>query len=118
MKKQICLILLAAVSALGQPAALPPPAATLPARALKGLEPTVGGVEAPKLTKFNLDFPGGNPKQLVAAIEKATGRPLNVVIPDEYTDEPISALRMTQVTVRDLFQIGRASCRERVCLAV
>lgn len=103
MKKQICLILLVAVSVLGQPDAPPPPSATLPARALKGLEPTAGGVEAPKLTKFNLDFLGGTPKQLVAAIEKATGRPLNVVIPDEYADDSISALRMTQVTVRDLF---------------
>ncbi len=104
MKKQICLILLVAVSAFGQPAAPQPPSATLPARALKGSEPTAGGFEAPKLTKFNLDFPGGNPRQLVAAIEKATGRPLNVVIPDEYTNERISALRMTQVTVPDLFR--------------
>lgn len=60
--------------------------------------------EAAKLTRFNLNFPGGNPQQLVAAIEKATGRPLNVVIPDEYADEKIPALRMTQVTVPDLFR--------------
>lgn len=76
----------------------------LPVRAIKVLEPSVVGNEAPKLTKFNLDFPGGNPKQLVAAIEKATGRPLNVVIPDEYANESISALRMNQVTVPDLFR--------------
>ncbi len=104
MKKHLCLLLLVTASASGQPAASPPPAATLPVRALKGVEPTAGGVEAPKLTKFNLDFPGGTPKQLVAAIEKATGRPLNVVIPDEYANESISALRMSQVTVFELFR--------------
>jgi hypothetical protein len=60
--------------------------------------------DAPKLTRFNLNFPGGNPQQLVAAIEKATGRPLNVVIPDEYANESITALRMNQVTVPDLFK--------------
>lgn len=106
MKKIICLLLLVCVSASGQPASLqaPPAPATLPPRALKNVEATTTPADAPKLTKFNLDFPGGNPKQLVAAIEKATGRPLNVVIPDEYTSESISALRMTQVTVAELFR--------------
>jgi len=104
MKKQICLILLVAVSALGQPAVTPPTPAAVPIRPVKGFDPYAAMSEASKLTKFNLDFPGGSPKQLVAAIEKATGHPLNVVIPDEYADEPICALRMTQVTVRDLFQ--------------
>ena len=33
--------------------------------------------DAPKLTKFTLDFPGGTPKQLVAAIEKAMSKPLH-----------------------------------------
>lgn len=104
MKKHLCLLLLVAVSAPGQPTAPTPPTPMLPVRAIKVLEPSVVGNEAPKLTKFNLDFPGGNPKQLVAAIEKATGRPLNVVIPDEYANESISALRMNQVTVPDLFR--------------
>ena len=106
MKKIIYLLLLVCASALGQtiaplpPAALPPPT-TIPVRAIHG----IASGETPKqLTKFNLDFPGGNPKQLVAAIEKATSRPLNVVIPDEYADENIPALRMTQVTVAELFQ--------------
>lgn len=60
--------------------------------------------DAPKLTKFDLDFPGGTPQALVTAIERATGRPLNVVIPDEYANEvSIPALRMAQVTVPALF---------------
>ncbi len=90
------------------------PARVLPARALKTPDGAVALVpnEAPKLTKFDLDFPGGTPKQLVAAIEKATGRPLNVVIPEEYANEEIPALRMTQVNVQDLFQaMEQASIR-------
>jgi hypothetical protein len=76
----------------------------IPVRALKVTEPTAVKAEAPGLTKFNLDFPGGTPKQLVAAIEKATGRPLNVVIPEEHAGESIPPLRMTQVTVPHLFR--------------
>src|ERR1035437_7428839 len=46
------------------------------------LAPRLGSPQAgaPVLTKFNLDFPGGTPKELVAAIEKAMGKPLNVII--------------------------------------
>ncbi len=104
MKKQICLVLLVAASALGQPAVTPPAPAAVSSRPVRGSDPYATGNEAPKLTKFNLDFSGGTPKQLVAAIEKATGRPLNVVIPDEYADESIPALRMTQVTAAELFR--------------
>jgi len=32
-------------------------------------------VSAATLTKFDLDFPGGSPNELVAAIQKAMGRP-------------------------------------------
>src|ERR1035441_718411 len=35
--------------------------------------------EAPEMTKFNLDFPGGPPELLGKAIEKAMGKPLNVM---------------------------------------
>lgn len=96
MKKHLYLLLLVTVPAFGQPAApQPTPVGTT----------RIGvAVETPKLTKFNLDFPGGTPMQLVAAIEKASGRPLNAVIPDEYADESIPALKMTQVTAPDLFR--------------
>lgn len=55
------------------------------------------------LTRFSLDFPGGTPKQLVAAIEKATGKPLNAIIADENNDIRIPPLKMTDVTVPQLF---------------
>ena len=107
MKIIIYLLLLVCLSADGQtitpaPPLRPTPSPTLPQRSF---DPYAAlSSETPKLTKFNLDFPGGTPKQLVAAIEKATSRPLNVVIPDEYADEIIPALRMTQVTVQELFK--------------
>ena len=113
MKKIIYLLLLVCLSASGQTIAPPPTAALppptpIPGRAIHG----IAGGETPKpLTKFNLDFPGGTPKQLVAAIEKATGRPLNVVIPDEYAEENIPALRMTQVTTAELFRAMAQSSR-------
>ena len=59
---------------------------------------------ASALTKFNLDFPGGAPKELVAAIQKATGKPLNAIIPDEHANIKLPPLKMTGVDVPQLFQ--------------
>ena len=55
------------------------------------------------LTKFNLDFPGGTPAELVKAIEKATGKPLNVIVPKDYAQTVIPALKMSNVNVPQLF---------------
>lgn len=56
------------------------------------------------LPKFDLDFPGGTPKDLVKAVEKATGRPMNAVIPDQYADLKICAVKVKNVTVPQLFE--------------
>jgi hypothetical protein len=61
------------------------------------------GQPSPGLTKFNLDFPGGTPKELVAAIEKAMGKPLNAIIPTEDSDLQMPALKMNDVIVPQLF---------------
>ncbi|PTY05762.1 hypothetical protein DB347_15485 [Opitutaceae bacterium EW11] len=58
---------------------------------------------SPQLTLFDLDFPGGPPAALVAAIEKASGRPLNVIIPVEYSKHQLPPLKMRHVNVYDLF---------------
>jgi hypothetical protein len=55
------------------------------------------------LTKFDLDFPGGTPKDLVKAVEKATGKPLNTVIPDDCADLKIPALSVKNITTAQLF---------------
>lgn len=57
------------------------------------------------LPKFDLDFPGGTPKDLVKAIEKAIGKPLNTVILDEYADLKISPISVKNVNVAQLFQV-------------
>jgi hypothetical protein len=56
------------------------------------------------LTKFDLDFPGGTPKDLLKAVEKATGKPLNAIVPDDCVDLKISAVSVKNVTVAQLFE--------------
>src|SRR5271157_5155688 len=56
------------------------------------------------LPRFDLDFPGGTPKDLVKAVIKATGKPLNAVIPDDCADLKISAVSVKNVTVAQLFE--------------
>ncbi len=56
------------------------------------------------LIRFNLDFAGGTPQQLVDAISKASGRPLNAIIAPEKANLTIPPLKMSDVDVVDLFQ--------------
>ncbi len=57
-----------------------------------------------ELPRFDLDFPGGTPGALVEAIQKSSGRPLNVIIPSEFRNTDLPALKMKAVTVPELFQ--------------
>jgi hypothetical protein len=96
----ICLTTLAFNPALGQqPPAIPAPNLIRDAMATPP--------DAPALTKFNLDFPGGTPKELVAAIQKVTGRPLNAIIPEEYGNVNLPPLKMSSVTIPKLFHALR-----------
>jgi hypothetical protein len=67
------------------------------------------------LTKFDLDFTGGTPQDLVKAIEKATHKTLNVIIPEENADLKIPAVSVKNVTVVELFQVleGNSAHDER-----
>ena len=74
-----------------------------------------GLVAAPvesKLTKFDLNFPGGTPKDLVEAIEKASGKPLNAIIPEELANTRLPALKMNAVTARELFYALQEASRK------
>ena len=78
---------------------------------------SAGGLNQPsqatQFTKFDLDFPGGPPARLVAAIEKATGKPLNAIIPTEHADVPLPPLKMRNVTAPRLFEsLQQGSMRE------
>jgi hypothetical protein len=58
----------------------------------------------PNLTRFDLDFPGGTANDLIQAVEKASDKPLNVVIPIGSADTPLPPLKMRAVTVPQLFK--------------
>src|SRR6266566_1562223 len=66
------------------------------------------------LVKFDMDFPGGTPRQLVEAIEKASGKSLNAIIPDEHADLKLPPLKMKSVTVPELFNALQSSSLKRV----
>lgn len=57
-----------------------------------------------KLTRFDLDFPGGTPRELAMAIQKAMNRPLNVIIPTEQADWKLPPLKMSGVNAAELFR--------------
>ena len=63
-----------------------------------------GATEQPAWQKFDLDFPGGSPRDLVSAIEKTTGKPLNVIISKEDETVEIPELKFKGITVPDLFR--------------
>jgi hypothetical protein len=76
-----------------------------------GLSPVFGQPQTPSnasaagaLATFDLKFPGGGPRDLVKAIEAASGRPLNVIISKEDEDIELPPLKMTGVNVAQLFQ--------------
>jgi hypothetical protein len=82
-------------------------ALTLLHPALAQTDATVTSSESPGksgLTKFDLDFPGGTPQELVSAMQKAMGRPLNVVIPTPYAEVRMPPLIMKHVDAAQLFR--------------
>jgi hypothetical protein len=56
------------------------------------------------LPRFDLDFPGGTPRDLVKAIEKATAKPVNAIIPDDCSKLIIPGILVKNVTVAQLFE--------------
>jgi hypothetical protein len=85
----LSLLLLTAPMLLAQAPALPAPTPT----ALTA-----------SLTRFDLEFDGGTPSALIAAIERASRRPLNAIIPVEHADWKLPPLKMKNVDVAQLFR--------------
>jgi hypothetical protein len=67
----------------------------------------------PTELRFDLNFPGGNPKEFVAAIEKAMNKPLNTIVPDDCNDVQIPPLKMSDVSVGELFHALRMASIKR-----
>ncbi len=79
------------------------PRGVIIAEAAKVLEDEEKIAEA-TMPRFDIDFPGGTPSDLVAAIEKASGQQLNVIIPAEYAQLPLPSLRLKNINVPRLFK--------------
>lgn len=65
------------------------------------------------MLRFDLDFPGGTPRELVRAVEKASGNPLNAIVPEEHANVRIPALKMSGVNVAELFDALALASRQR-----
>ena len=63
----------------------------------------MSSAQTPKLTKFDLDFPGGTPDQLVMAIQQALGRPLNAIVPAEFAKMHLPPYKMRSVDASQFF---------------
>lgn len=76
------------------------------------------GIPDGELKRFDLDFPGGTPGEFAAAISKATGRHLNLIIPMEHAATKIMPIKVVGVTVKELFAaIQQASNREMIVVS-
>lgn len=54
-----------------------------------------------RLTHFDLDFPGGTPRELVTAIQKAMKRPFNALVPHS-SDDRLPAMKLNNITIVEL----------------
>ena len=62
-----------------------------------------GGGQQISWQKFDLDFRGGAPRELISAIERATSKQLNVIIPKDEEKIEIPSMTFKSVTVPELF---------------
>lgn len=106
MKRISCLtaglLALALTTAQSQPPPNQPPATPPRNQAAPATGPT----------RFDLDFPGGTPAELVAAIQKANSRALNAIVPDDCANIKLPALKMKNVNVPELFNAVWAASRK------
>jgi hypothetical protein len=65
-------------------------------------------------SRFDLEFPGGTPADLVKAIQQSNGKPLNAIIPPEDGDVKLPPLKMKGVTVAELFDVLARASQKRV----
>ncbi|HTL59850.1 MAG TPA: hypothetical protein VL361_29530, partial [Candidatus Limnocylindrales bacterium] len=66
--------------------------------------PQIQAPDQPSWQTFDLAFPGGRPRDLVSAIEKSTGKVLNVIITKDDESVEIPAMQFKSITVPDLFR--------------
>jgi hypothetical protein len=84
----------------------PPPRADFSARLQDIIREASGGTNQgiPSQPRFDLNFAGGTPGQLIAAIEKASQKPVNAIIQKKDSETPLPALKLKNVTLLELFK--------------
>lgn len=79
------------------------------------IDPLTGlPIPQPELPKFNLDFPGGTPDTFVEYIneEIKTKAPLNAIVPHEYREIMVPAMKLKSVNVEQVFEaLGKATAK-------
>ena len=91
----------------------PQPNAPVPARRNNFPQNAQVKATGSETTRFDLDFPGGTPGELAAAISKATGKHLNLIIPEAHQAAKIMPIKVVNVTVSEVFTaIAQASQRQ------
>src|ERR1700690_3729964 len=111
-----CLFAMTLTPVFSQPVPPRPPSGTFQTRLQQIIEQANVATNQPVLTRFNLDFPGGTPAELVKAIEKAMGRPLNAIIPTADADIQLPPLKMNEVVTPQLFTALEVASRKTVAL--
>ena len=68
--------------------------------------------KSPELPRFDFEFKGGSPKELVDALNVPLRGSLNVIIPDESNKARIPAIKVKEANVQQIFEaLTRASQR-------
>lgn len=70
------------------------------------------------LSRFDLDFPGGTPVQLVEAIGRAMGKSLNAIVPPDASDVRLPHFKLRSVTLPELFEALENASRRIVTYQV
>lgn len=59
--------------------------------------------EPPQPARFDFEFPGGSPAEFLKALSDAAGGGVNLLIPDGVEDLRLPKLKLSRVTVQDVF---------------
>lgn len=69
-----------------------------------------------ELSRFDLDFPGGTPGQLVEMVSRAQGKQVSVVFPENSDRARMPVVRVRNATVSDVFSAIAAATRHEVAV--
>lgn len=77
----------------------------------------LGPAPAKDARRFDLDFPGGTPEDLIVFLRERAGESVNAIIPDDVANTQIPAMSLRNVTLAQLFEAIEAASRRTVVYA-